>query len=94
MLNPILMAIFPLLVAEPPPGELDPEDEEDNDEDSKENDNPKHCASQVGAHFYHLHHYLSFLSVVQVLPEKLKYQVKVVSFCCKAAKPDQQKPKK
>lgn len=42
------MAIFPLLVAEPPPGEQDPEDEEDSDEDSEENDNPKHCASQVG----------------------------------------------
>lgn len=42
------MAIFPLLVAEPPPGEQDPEDEEDNDEDSTENDNPKHCAAQVG----------------------------------------------
>lgn len=48
LLNPILMAIFPLLVAEPPPGEQDPEDEEDSDDDSEENDNPKHCASQVG----------------------------------------------
>lgn len=43
------MAIFPLLVAEPPPGEQDPEDDEDSDEDSEETDNPKHCASQVCA---------------------------------------------
>lgn len=48
LLNPILMAIFPLLVAEPPPGEQDPEDdEEDSDEENEENDNPKHCASQI-----------------------------------------------
>lgn len=46
LINPILQAIFPLLVAEPPTGEQDPEDEDDND-DEPENDNPKHCAAQV-----------------------------------------------
>lgn len=46
LINPILHAIFPLLVAEPPPGEQDPEDEDDNEDDT-ENDNPKHCAAQV-----------------------------------------------
>lgn len=47
LLNPILQAIFPVLVAEPPPGEQDPEDKEDDDGDGTENDNPKHCAAQV-----------------------------------------------
>lgn len=46
LLNPILQAVFPLLVAEPPAGEQDPEDEDDNEDDT-ENDNPKHCAAQV-----------------------------------------------
>lgn len=50
LLNPILQAIFPLLVAEPPPGEQDPEDEDDNEDDT-ENDNPKHSAAQVGFDF-------------------------------------------
>lgn len=47
LLKPILQAIFPVLVAEPPPGEQDPEDEEDENEDGTENDHPKHCAAQV-----------------------------------------------
>lgn len=50
LLNPILQAIFPLLVAEPPPGQQDPEDEDDNEDDT-ENDNPKHCAAQVDVNF-------------------------------------------
>lgn len=45
LLNPILQAVFPLLVAEPPPGVQDPEDEDDNEDDA--DDNPKHCAAQV-----------------------------------------------
>lgn len=47
LLNPILQAIFPVLVAEPPPGEQDPEDEEDDSGDGTENDSPKHCAAQI-----------------------------------------------
>uniref|UniRef100_A0A671VNH8 Importin 4 n=1 Tax=Sparus aurata TaxID=8175 RepID=A0A671VNH8_SPAAU len=47
LLNPILQAIFPVLVAAPPPGEHDPEDEEDDSGDGSDNDNPKHCAAQV-----------------------------------------------
>lgn len=47
LLNPILRAIFPVLVAEPPPGEQDPEDDEDDDGDGAENNNPKHYAAQV-----------------------------------------------
>ena len=47
LLNPILQAIFPVLVAAPPPGEQDPEDEEDDSGDGTDNDNPKHCAAQV-----------------------------------------------
>ncbi|XP_041817240.1 importin-4 [Chelmon rostratus] len=47
LLNPILQAIFPVLVAAPPPGEQDPEDEEDDNGDGTENDNPKHCAAQI-----------------------------------------------
>lgn len=71
MLNPILMAIFPLLVAEPPPGEQDPEDEEDNDEDSKENDNPKHCASQI-----------IDTMALHMAPEKLLPQVMPLAQAC------------
>ncbi|XP_035512460.1 importin-4 [Morone saxatilis] len=47
LLNPILQAIFPVLVAAPPPGEQDPEDEEDDSGDGSDNDNPKHCAAQI-----------------------------------------------
>nr|XP_046226676.1 importin-4 isoform X2 [Scatophagus argus] len=47
LLSPILQAIFPVLVAAPPPGEQDPEDEEDDSGDGTENDNPKHCAAQI-----------------------------------------------
>lgn len=46
LLSRILQAVFPLLVAEPPPGEQDPEDQDDNDYDM-ENNNPKNCAAQV-----------------------------------------------
>ncbi|XP_034428149.1 importin-4 [Hippoglossus hippoglossus] len=46
LLNPILQAIFPILVAAPPPGEQDPEDDE-NDTGDTDNDNPKHCAAQI-----------------------------------------------
>lgn len=46
LVSRILQAVFPLLVAEPPPGEQDPEDQDDNDYDM-ENDNPKNCAAQV-----------------------------------------------
>ncbi|KAM8730911.1 importin-4 isoform 1-T1 [Acanthopagrus schlegelii] len=47
LLNPILQAIFPVLVAAPPPGEHDPEDEEDDSGDGSDSDNPKHCAAQI-----------------------------------------------
>lgn len=47
LLNPILQAIFPVLVAAPPPGEQDPEDDEDDNGDGADNDNPKHCAAQI-----------------------------------------------
>ncbi|KAG7526937.1 importin-4 isoform X1 [Solea senegalensis] len=47
LLNPILQAIFPILVAAPPPGEHDPEDDEDDDGDGTDNDNPKQCAAQI-----------------------------------------------
>ncbi|CAB1457445.1 unnamed protein product [Pleuronectes platessa] len=46
LLNPCLQAIFPILVAAPPPGEHDPEDDE-NDNGDTDNDNPKHCAAQI-----------------------------------------------
>lgn len=47
LLNPILQAVFPVLVAAPPPGEQDPEDEEDDSGDGTDNDSPKHCAAQI-----------------------------------------------
>lgn len=47
LLNPILQAIFPVLIAAPPPGEQDPEDEEDDSGDGTDNDNPKHCVAQI-----------------------------------------------
>nr|XP_020497292.1 importin-4 [Labrus bergylta] len=47
LLNPILQAIFPVLVAAPPPGEQDPDDEEDESGDGTDNENPKHCAAQI-----------------------------------------------
>lgn len=52
LLNPILQTIFPVLVASPPPGELDPEDEDDEAGEGTDNDNPKHCAAQVGVRSY------------------------------------------
>ncbi|XP_037135293.1 importin-4 [Syngnathus acus] len=47
LLLPVLQAIFPILTAEPLPGEHDPEDDENDDGDGTDNDNPKHCAAQV-----------------------------------------------
>lgn len=47
LLNPILQAIFPVLIASPPPGEQDPEDQEDDGGDGTDSDNPKHCAAQI-----------------------------------------------
>ncbi|XP_040921767.1 importin-4 [Toxotes jaculatrix] len=47
LLNPILQAIFPVLVAAPPPGEQDPDDNEDDIGDGTDDDNPKHCAAQI-----------------------------------------------
>lgn len=67
LLNPILQAIFPLLVAEPPPGQQDPEDEDDNEDDT-ENDNPKHCAAQVDVHSKWMQLLLS-ISIKSVLIE-------------------------
>lgn len=50
LLTPILQAIFPILIAAPPPGEQDPEDREDDSGDGTDDDNPKHCSAQVGTH--------------------------------------------
>ncbi|XP_041823650.1 importin-4 isoform X1 [Melanotaenia boesemani] len=47
LLNPILLAIFPILTAAPPPGEQDPEDEDDDSGNGTDNENPKHCAAQM-----------------------------------------------
>uniref|UniRef100_A0AAQ5ZK57 Importin N-terminal domain-containing protein n=1 Tax=Amphiprion ocellaris TaxID=80972 RepID=A0AAQ5ZK57_AMPOC len=47
LLNPILQAVFPVLIAAPPPGEQDPEDEEDDTGDGTDNENTKHCAAQI-----------------------------------------------
>lgn len=47
LLTPILQAIFPILIAAPPPGEQDPEDQEDDSGDGTDNDNPKHCSAQI-----------------------------------------------
>ncbi|XP_071341870.1 importin-4 [Trachinotus anak] len=47
LLNPILQAIFPVLIAAPPPGEQDPEDNEDDSGNGTDSDNPKHCAAQI-----------------------------------------------
>ncbi|KAJ4925597.1 hypothetical protein JOQ06_018323 [Pogonophryne albipinna] len=47
LLTPILQAIFPILIAAPPPGEQDPEDQEDDSGDGADNDNPKHCSAQI-----------------------------------------------
>lgn len=68
LLSPILQAIFPLLVAEPPPGEQDPEDEDDN-EDYTENDNPKHCAAQVDFNLKQMQLLYYFPAALRVLSE-------------------------
>ncbi|XP_067389258.1 LOW QUALITY PROTEIN: importin-4 [Emydura macquarii macquarii] len=48
LLPPLLDTLFPILGAEPPPGQLDAEDEEDADElGGAEVQNPKHVAAQV-----------------------------------------------
>nr|DBA22463.1 TPA: hypothetical protein GDO54_013489 [Pyxicephalus adspersus] len=50
LLPQILNAVFPIMCAEPPPGQLDPEDQEDEDElleDQAEVQIPKHYAVQV-----------------------------------------------
>lgn len=50
LLPQILNAVFPIMCAEPPPGQLDPEDQEDEDElleDQAEVQLPKHYAVQV-----------------------------------------------
>ncbi|KAM9329952.1 importin-4 [Gastrophryne carolinensis] len=50
LLPQILSAVFPIMCAEPPPGQLDPEDQEDEDElleDQAEVQLPKHYAVQV-----------------------------------------------
>lgn len=47
LLTPILQTIFPILIATPPPGEEDPEDEENDSGDGADNESPKHCAAQV-----------------------------------------------
>ncbi|KAJ8010569.1 hypothetical protein DPEC_G00076440 [Dallia pectoralis] len=47
LLNPILQTLFPVLSAEPPPGEEDPEDDENSNEDDTDSESPKHYAAQV-----------------------------------------------
>uniref|UniRef100_A0A8C5PG40 Importin N-terminal domain-containing protein n=1 Tax=Leptobrachium leishanense TaxID=445787 RepID=A0A8C5PG40_9ANUR len=50
MLSPILSALFPIMCVEPPPGQMDPEDQEDEDEildEETEVQTPKHYAVQV-----------------------------------------------
>lgn len=73
LLNPILQAIFPLLVAAPPPGEQDPEDEEDEDGDGTDNDNPKHCAAQI-----------IDTMALHMPPEKLFHQLMPLTQACLA----------
>uniref|UniRef100_A0A8C4YN63 Importin 4 n=1 Tax=Gopherus evgoodei TaxID=1825980 RepID=A0A8C4YN63_9SAUR len=46
LLPPVLDALFPILSAEPPPGQLDAEDQENEDE-GDEAQTPKHVAAQV-----------------------------------------------
>ncbi|XP_053121119.1 importin-4 [Hemicordylus capensis] len=49
LLSPILSALFPIMSAEPPPGQMDAEDEqtEEDIEDRAEVQTPKHFAAQV-----------------------------------------------
>ncbi|XP_066483155.1 importin-4 [Tiliqua scincoides] len=49
LLSPILNALFPIMSAEPPPGQMDAEDEqtEEDIEDRAEVQSPKHFAAQV-----------------------------------------------
>uniref|UniRef100_A0ACB8EX02 Uncharacterized protein n=1 Tax=Sphaerodactylus townsendi TaxID=933632 RepID=A0ACB8EX02_9SAUR len=49
LLSPILNALFPIMSAEPPPGQMDAEDEltEEDIEDQAEVQTPKHFAAQV-----------------------------------------------
>ncbi|CAH2294413.1 importin-4 [Pelobates cultripes] len=50
LLTPILSALFPIMCVEPPPGQMDPEDQEDESEileEETEVQTPKHFAVQV-----------------------------------------------
>uniref|UniRef100_A0A8C4E282 Importin 4 n=1 Tax=Dicentrarchus labrax TaxID=13489 RepID=A0A8C4E282_DICLA len=76
LLNPILQAIFPVLVAAPPPGEQDPEDEEDDSGDGSDNDNPKHCAAQV---------VIIDTMALHMPPEKLFQQLMPLTQACLAS---------
>ncbi|KAM6971252.1 importin-4 [Tautogolabrus adspersus] len=74
LLNPILQAIFPVLVAAPPPGEQDPDDEEDESGDGTDNDNPKHCAAQI-----------IDTMALHMPPEKLFQQLMPLTHACLAS---------
>ncbi|XP_074478181.1 importin-4 isoform X2 [Sebastes fasciatus] len=74
LLSPILQAIFPVLIATPPPGEQDPEDEEDDSGDGTDNDNPKHCAAQI-----------IDTMALHMPPEKLFQQVMPLTQTCLAS---------
>ncbi|XP_008276178.1 importin-4 [Stegastes partitus] len=71
LLNPILQAVFPILIAAPPPGEQDPEDEEDDTGDDTDNENPKHCAAQI-----------IDTMALHVAPEKLFHQLMPLTQAC------------
>uniref|UniRef100_A0A3B4V0H3 Importin 4 n=1 Tax=Seriola dumerili TaxID=41447 RepID=A0A3B4V0H3_SERDU len=82
LLNPILQAIFPILIAVPPPGEQDPEDNEDDSGDGTDNDNPKHCAAQQIIDTMALH----------MPPEKLLQQLMpLIQTCLASENPYQRK---
>uniref|UniRef100_A0A8D0DA90 Importin 4 n=1 Tax=Sander lucioperca TaxID=283035 RepID=A0A8D0DA90_SANLU len=76
LLNPILQTIFPVLIAAPPPGEHDPEDEEDDSGDGTDNDNPKHCAAQV---------FIIDTMALHMPPEKLFQQLMPLAKTCLAS---------
>ncbi|XP_041670065.1 importin-4 isoform X2 [Cheilinus undulatus] len=80
LLNPILQTIFPVLVADPPPGEQDPDDEEDDSGDGTDNDNPKHCAAQI-----------IDTMALHMPPEKLFQQLMPLTQACLASKNPYQK---
>ncbi|XP_068604017.1 importin-4 [Brachionichthys hirsutus] len=74
LLSPILEAIFPVLVAAPPPGRQDPEDEEDHDADGSENNSPKHGAAQI-----------IDTMALHMPPEKLFQQIMPLAQACLAS---------